>query len=33
MSQKIKKVAVIGTGTLGTQFAIQAACYGYGLIF
>jgi 3-hydroxybutyryl-CoA dehydrogenase len=29
MTQKIKKVAVIGTGTLGTQIAIQAACYGY----
>jgi 3-hydroxybutyryl-CoA dehydrogenase len=29
MTQKIMKVAVIGTGTLGTQIAIQAACYGY----
>jgi len=29
MKQKIKKVAVIGTGTLGTQIAIQAAYYGY----
>ena len=29
MEQKIKKVAVIGTGTLGTQIAIQAAYYGY----
>ncbi len=29
MGQKIKKVAVIGTGTLGTQIAIQAAYYGY----
>jgi len=29
MAQKIKKVAVIGTGTLGTQIAIQAAYYGY----
>jgi 3-hydroxybutyryl-CoA dehydrogenase len=28
MIQKIKKVAVIGAGTLGTQIAIQAACYG-----
>ena len=28
MTQKIKKVAVIGTGMLGTQIAIQAACYG-----
>ena len=25
----IKKVSVIGLGTLGTQIAIQAACYGY----
>ncbi len=25
----MKKVTVIGTGTLGTQIAIQAACYGY----
>jgi len=25
----IQKVAVIGTGTLGTQIAIQAACFGY----
>ena len=29
MEQKIKKVVVIGTGTLGTQIAIQAAYYGY----
>ena len=29
MTQKIKKMAVIGTGTLGTQIAIQAAYYGY----
>jgi 3-hydroxybutyryl-CoA dehydrogenase len=29
MTQEIKKVAVIGTGTLGTQIAVQAACYGY----
>jgi 3-hydroxybutyryl-CoA dehydrogenase len=29
MPQKIKKVAIIGTGTLGTQIAVQAACYGY----
>jgi 3-hydroxybutyryl-CoA dehydrogenase len=26
---KIKNVVVVGTGTLGTQIAIQAACYGY----
>lgn len=29
MGQQIKKVGVIGTGTLGTQIAIQAASYGY----
>jgi 3-hydroxybutyryl-CoA dehydrogenase len=29
MEQKIKKIAVIGAGTLGTQVAIQAAYYGY----
>ena len=29
MSQKIRKVAVVGTGTLGTQIAIQASFYGY----
>jgi 3-hydroxybutyryl-CoA dehydrogenase len=29
MGGRIKKVAVIGTGTLGTQIAIQAAAYGY----
>jgi 3-hydroxybutyryl-CoA dehydrogenase len=29
MEEPIKKVAVVGTGTLGTQIAIQAACYGY----
>jgi 3-hydroxybutyryl-CoA dehydrogenase len=29
MGQQIKKVAVVGTGTLGTQIAIQAASYGY----
>jgi 3-hydroxybutyryl-CoA dehydrogenase len=29
MESKIKKVAVIGTGTLGTQIAIQCASYGY----
>ena len=29
MGQPIKKVALIGTGTLGTQIAVQAACYGY----
>jgi 3-hydroxybutyryl-CoA dehydrogenase len=31
MGQQIKKVAVIGTGTLGTQIAIQAASYGYAV--
>ena len=29
MVQQIKKVAVIGTGTLGAQIAVQAASYGY----
>jgi len=29
MEEKIKKVAVIGTGTLGTQIAILTACYNY----
>lgn len=29
MDNKIKKVAVVGTGTLGTQIAIQCAAYGY----
>ncbi len=29
MGGGIEKVAVIGTGTLGTQIAIQAAAYGY----
>jgi len=29
MGQQIKKVAVIGTGTLGAQIAVQAAAYGY----
>jgi len=29
MEEKIRKVAVIGTGLLGTQIAIQAACFGY----
>ncbi len=29
MQRKIKKVAVVGTGTLGTQIAIQCASYGY----
>jgi len=29
MPQTIKKVSVIGLGTLGTQIAIQAACYDY----
>jgi 3-hydroxybutyryl-CoA dehydrogenase len=27
--QKIEKVAVVGTGTLGTQIALQAVFYGY----
>ena len=27
--QAIKKVGVVGLGTLGTQIAIQAAAYGY----
>lgn len=29
MSNKIRKVAVVGTGTLGAQIAMQAARYGY----
>ena len=29
MEEKIRKVAVVGTGLLGTQIAIQAACFGY----
>ena len=29
MEEKIKKVAVVGTGTLGTQIAILTACYNY----
>ena len=29
MEKKIQKVAVIGTGTLGTQIAILTACYNY----
>lgn len=29
MTQKTTKVSVIGVGTLGTQIATQAACYGY----
>ncbi len=29
MGREIKRVAVIGTGTLGAQIAIQAAAYGY----
>jgi len=29
MASDIKNVAVIGTGLLGTQIAIQAACFGY----
>ena len=28
MNQKVRKVSVIGLGTLGTQIAIQAAYYG-----
>ncbi len=29
MAKDIRNVAVIGTGVLGTQIAIQAACFGY----
>jgi 3-hydroxybutyryl-CoA dehydrogenase len=29
MEKKIQKVAVVGTGTLGTQIAILAACFDY----
>lgn len=29
MARDIKKVALVGTGLLGTQIAIQAACFGY----
>ena len=29
MEEKIRKVAVIGTGLLGTQIAIQATCFDY----
>jgi len=29
MEEKIRKVAVVGTGLLGTQIAIQATCFGY----
>ena len=29
MEKKIEKVAVVGTGTLGTQIAILAACFDY----
>ena len=29
MENKIRKVAVVGTGTLGTQIAVLAACYDY----
>lgn len=29
MEEKIRKIAVVGTGTLGTQIAIQAACFDY----
>lgn len=31
MNRAVRKVAVVGTGTLGTQIAIQAASYGYGV--
>lgn len=31
MGKDIKKVAVIGTGTLGTQIALLAACNNYGV--
>lgn len=31
MPHKIQKIAVVGLGTLGTQIAIQAACYGYSV--
>ena len=29
MEERIRKVAVVGTGLLGTQIAIQATCFGY----
>jgi 3-hydroxybutyryl-CoA dehydrogenase len=29
MDKKIQKVAVVGTGTLGTQIAILSTCFGY----
>ena len=29
MDDRIRRVAVVGTGTMGAQIAIQAACYGY----
>jgi 3-hydroxybutyryl-CoA dehydrogenase len=29
MERKIRKVAVVGTGTLGTQIAVLAACFDY----
>jgi len=29
MEEKVRKVAVVGTGTLGTQIAILAACFDY----
>ncbi len=29
MASDIKKVALVGTGLLGTQIAIQASCFGY----
>ncbi|NIO05152.1 MAG: 3-hydroxyacyl-CoA dehydrogenase family protein [Proteobacteria bacterium] len=31
MDAKIRKVAVIGTGTLGTQIAVLSACFGYSV--
>jgi len=29
METKIRKVAIVGTGTLGRQIAILAACFNY----
>jgi len=29
MEEKIRKIAVVGTGLLGTQIAIQATCFDY----
>jgi 3-hydroxybutyryl-CoA dehydrogenase len=31
MKRKIRKVAVVGTGTLGAQIAILTACFGYNV--